>query len=76
MLGCNGPHLYRNHSLNPNIKIPTLNILQVASIVNDTAQNIPRINVALEDRQTDHQSTVLEVEGKILNTSASILIDS
>ena len=38
--------------------------------------NIPQINVCLEDRQVDHQSTMLEVEGKILNTPFSILIDS
>ena len=53
-----------------------INMLQEASTVNDIAKNIPRINVALENRQTDHQSTMLEVEGKISNTYVSILIDS
>ena len=41
-----------------------------------TAINIPIVNVSLEYRQADHQSTMLEVEGKILNIHVSILIDS
>ena len=44
--------------------------------MNDIARNIPIINVALEYRQADHQSTLLEVEGKVLNIHVSILIDS
>ena len=32
-------------------------------------------NAALEDRQVDHQATMVEIEGKILNTYISILID-
>ena len=38
--------------------------------------NIPIVNVSLEYRQADHQSTMLEVEGKVLNIHVSILIDS
>ena len=38
--------------------------------------NIPRINAILEDKQVDHQSTMLEVEGKLSNTYVSVLIDS
>ena len=53
-----------------------LNMMQEASTVNDIDINIPIINVALEDRQVDHQYIMLEVEGKILNTHVSILIDS
>ena len=34
-----------------------------------------QIYSALDGRQTDHQSTMVEIEGKILNTSISILID-
>ena len=52
-----------------------VNVLQEASTINDIAMNIPIINASLEDRQVDHQSTTLEIEGKILNTLASILID-
>ena len=45
-------------------------------MVNDVAKNIPIINVALEYRKVDHRSTMLEVEGKILNTYVFVLIDS
>ena len=51
-------------------------MLQEASTVNDIARNIPIVNVSLEYRQANHQSTMLEVEGKILNIHVSILIDS
>ena len=39
------------------------------------ARVVPRIYAALEDRQVDHQSTVVEVVGKIVEQSISILID-
>ena len=43
--------------------------------MNAIARNIPIVNVSLEYQQTDHQSTMLEVEGKVLNIHVSILID-
>ena len=39
------------------------------------ARAVPRIYAALEDRQEDHQSTVVELVGKIVEQSVSILID-
>ena len=39
------------------------------------ARTIPRIYAALEDFQEDHQSNVVEVEGKIAKQYVSILID-
>ena len=39
------------------------------------ARDVPRIYATLEDRQEDHQSTVVEVVGKIFEQSVSILID-
>ena len=39
------------------------------------ARAVPMIYAALEDRQADHQSTVVEVESKIVEQSISILID-
>ena len=72
----NGPHIYKNCPHNPNKKIAPINMLQEASTVNDLTINIHRINVALEDRHAYHQSTMLEVEGKISNIHVSILIDS
>ena len=38
------------------------------------ARVVPRIYVALEDRQVDHQSTMVKVAGKIVEQSVSILI--
>ena len=35
-----------------------------------------RINAALENRQADHQTSMVEVQGMIQNFSISILIDS
>ena len=39
------------------------------------ARAVPRIYAALEDHQVDHQSIVVEVAGKIVEQSISILID-
>ena len=46
-----------------------------ASTINDITKNLPIINATLEDRESGHQFTMLEVEGKISNTFISILID-
>ena len=51
-------------------------MLQEASTVNDIARNIPIVNVSLAYQHADHQSTMLEVEAKVLNIHVSILIDS
>ena len=43
-----------------------------------TAEDIartPHIYVALDEWWEDHQATMVEIEGNILNTSISILID-
>ena len=44
-------------------------------MVGDVARNIPRINAALEDRQTDFQPTMIELEGTLLTKPVSILVD-
>ena len=53
---------------------PTYNI-QEAETVGQVARVVPRIYAALEDRQADHQSTMVEVTGMIVEQSISILID-
>ena len=53
---------------------PTYNI-QEAETVGQVARAIPRIYATLEDRQEDHQLTVVEVAGKIVEQSVSILIE-
>ena len=54
---------------------PAYNIQEV-EIVAQVAREVPRIYLALEDCQANHQSTVVEVVGKIVEKSISILIDS
>ena len=53
---------------------PTYNI-QEAETVGQVARAVPRIYATLEDCQADHQSVVVEVAGKIVEQSVSILID-
>ena len=43
--------------------------------VGDLVRTMPRINAALENRQVDYQTSMVEVEGKINQTPLSILID-
>ena len=49
--------------------------IQEAETVGQVERAVPRIYAALEDRQADHQSTVFEVAGKIVEQSVSVLID-
>ena len=56
------------------------NVIQVHNIQGDetvgqVTRSIPRIYAELEDFQADHQSTMVEVEGKIAEQSVSVLID-
>ena len=60
---CEGPHLRRYCPLENESVRPAYNI-QGAETVDQVAR-VPRIYAALEDHQADHQSTVVEVEGKI-----------
>ena len=48
--------------------------LQEEPTIEDIA-GTPYIYVALDDRQADHQDTMVEIEGKILKTSIYIPID-
>ena len=54
---------------------PTYNIQEVET-VGQVARVVPRIYAALEDHKADHQSTVVEIAGNIVEQYISILIDS
>ena len=41
----------------------------------DLARTMPKINAALENRQEDYQTSMVKVEGKLNQTTISILID-
>jgi hypothetical protein len=49
--------------------------IQEATIVNDLARRMPCIYVSLDNKQVDHQASVVEMEGMIANHLVSILID-
>ena len=53
----------------------TLHNIHEASIVGEIGRSFYRINAALEDRQADHQSTIVEIEGIVSNHTISVLID-
>jgi hypothetical protein len=56
---CGEPHLRRNcPHLNPTSST-TIQSLQEATIVRDMGKYIHKINATLEQRQADHQSTVV-----------------
>jgi hypothetical protein len=57
------------------IKKTSVHNIQEASTVGDIGRSMHKINAALDGRQTDHQSTIVEVEGKIHFNNVSILID-
>ena len=58
-----------------NVNVIQVHNIQGAETVVQVVRTIPRIYATLEDRQADHQSTVVEVEGKIAKQYVSILID-
>ena len=71
---CEGPHLRRYCPLENESARPAYNI-QGPKTVGQVARAVPRIYATLEDFQEDHQSTVVEVAGNIVEQSVSILID-
>ena len=52
-----------------------MHTIQEKMTVGDLARTMPRINAALENRQADYQTSMVEVEGKINQTPIAILID-
>ena len=64
----------RNCPLENKSARPAYNIKE-AETVGQVARVVPTIYAALEDRQADHQSTMVEVVGKVVEQSISILID-
>jgi hypothetical protein len=69
--GCKEDHLYNDF---PQIKdkVNTVHNIQEAITIDDMG----RIYAALDDRQAEYQSNMIEVEGKIINKPISILINS
>jgi hypothetical protein len=49
---------------------------QQAEIVEDMGKSVPKIYAALENKQAELQSHMIEVDGRITNQPIAILIDS
>jgi len=58
-----------------NVPNKTIHNIQEDSIVGDIGNLIHRINASLEGRKEYHQSSIVEIEGKIHNNKVFILID-
>jgi hypothetical protein len=65
---CGEPHLRRNCPCLISANRTVVHNLQEASMVGDVGRSLHRINAAIDGRQADHQSSVVEIEGKINNT--------
>ena len=71
---CNGPH-YALVCPNQKKTVSNIHTMHEEMIAGDIARKMPRINVALENRHADYQTSMVEVEGKLNQTPISILID-
>lgn len=49
--------------------------VQEAGTVNDTAQSTPRIYVAVDNHQANHQAAIIEMEGMLHHQNISIFTD-
>jgi hypothetical protein len=72
---CGGDHMCRDYPQRGD-KVRTAYSVQQAVIVEDLGRNVPRIYTALDNKQIEFQSHVIEVEGKITDQPNVILIDS
>eukprot|EP00253_Pinus_taeda_P027395 PITA_27395 len=54
---------------------PKIYSAQEAHTVNDVGHNIPRIYAVVDNRQANHQASIIEMDGKLCDQVVSILID-
>jgi hypothetical protein len=73
--GCQGNHKYRDCP-HKNGKVRVVHNVQQAETVEDMGSRMPRIYAALDNKQDEYQSHMIEVEGMINNHAFTILIDS
>jgi hypothetical protein len=72
--GCGGYHMYRDCPRRGE-KVRTIYNVQQDDTMKDMGRNVPRIYAALDNKQVEFQSHMIEVESKINNQTISILID-
>jgi hypothetical protein len=73
--GCKWDHIFRDFP-HRGEKFRIVHNIQQDETVKDMGRNVPRIYVALDNKQVEYQSHMIEVEGMINNQIISILIDS
>jgi hypothetical protein len=73
--GCKENHRYRDFP-HRNDKVRVLHNVQQAETVEDMGSRIQRIYAALDNKQVEYQSHMIEVEGMIKNQPFTILVDS
>jgi hypothetical protein len=69
---CGEPHIRRNCPCLIASNITVVHNLQETSTVGDMGRSLHRINVVIDGRQDDHQSSVVEIEGKIHDPGAML----
>jgi hypothetical protein len=74
MLGCGEEHMLRDYPYRKQNNRSVYNI-QEATKINDVPRCMPQIYATLDNRQVDHQASVVEMEGMTANHLVSILID-
>ena len=72
--GCKENHKYKDCP-HKNGKVRVVHNVQQAEIVEDMGSRIPRIYVALDNKEDEYQSHMTEVERMINNHPFTILID-
>jgi hypothetical protein len=73
--GCKGNHRYRDFPHRKD-KARTVDTVKQAETVKDMGNKMPRIYAALDNKQVEFQSNMIEVEGMFNNRPLVILIDS
>jgi hypothetical protein len=71
---CQGNHKYRDYP-HKNGKVRVFHNVQQVETVEDMGSRLPRIYAALDNKQVEYQSHMIEVEGMINNHAFIILID-
>jgi hypothetical protein len=73
--GCKENHKYRDCP-HKNGKERFVNNVQQVETVEDMGSRMPRIYQALDNKQADYKSHMIEVEGMIKNQPFTILVDT
>jgi hypothetical protein len=71
---CKGEHVFRDCP-HRGEKVRIVHNVKQDEIVEDMGINVPRIYAALDNKQAEYQSHMIEVKGMINNQTISILID-